>query len=59
MQLLAHLTKEASDAIGVAVALLLVAAIVVITFVVWAVAAVVRHFCKSKDRTSDSMQEEE
>jgi hypothetical protein len=54
MQLLGHITEEASRAIGVAMALLLVAAITVVVFAIWAVAMIIRSRRRRQDSTRDS-----
>jgi hypothetical protein len=54
MQLLGHITEEASRAIGVAVTLLLVAAITVVAFAIWGVAVAIRTWRRRSDAKRDS-----
>lgn len=59
MQFLGHITDEASRAIGIAVTLLLVAAITVVAFVVWAIVMIVRAYRKPTDSRQGSQPKSE
>jgi hypothetical protein len=54
MQLLGHMTEEAGRAIAVAFTLLVVAAIIVVVFAIWAVAAAIRSWRRRSDAKRDS-----
>jgi hypothetical protein len=54
MQLLGHITEEASRAIGIAMTLLLIAAITIVAFAIWAVAMAIRSWRRRSDSTRES-----
>jgi hypothetical protein len=56
MQLLGHITEEASRAINVALTLLLVAAVTVVAFAIWGVAMAIRSWRRRSDSTRDSSE---
>jgi hypothetical protein len=54
MPVLAHMTEEASRAIGFAVLLLFLAAVTIVAFVIWGIVALVRSSGKRNDEKGDS-----
>jgi hypothetical protein len=54
MQPLGHITEEASRAIGVAVTLLLIAAVTVVAFAIWGIAMAIRSWRRRSDSTRDA-----
>jgi hypothetical protein len=54
MQILAHITEEASRAIAMGMLLLLVAAVTIVAFIIWGIVALVRSSSKQSDEERDA-----